>query len=520
MYTKPRHRHLVALPVALGMLCMAFVPWQEFSARAALLETDGQIVSLGVHARAQFADAVQWKRGEDDLVALEAGSALIDSPGLVTLHASPYTLKAWGGAFHVTRSANRLSIAALNTPVLARDGQRTMLIPAGMQWRTKIADALPTVEAGWSLWADARTVQPIPHDFLAEKLRERAYFTSREAAGLAKVQQPVLSPFAVLPSARKQVADAESLQAIDLLHTAIAFNDVQGIADTLALFDHATAPASIHEEIASLTQGTSTGIRALLSAWLLQDTDNWMLASVHPQLSSEAWTHVAPELSQDELALVLSKVPVAEVHPTGLHVLARERWNDMLAYFIESVHESDAFLDMIVSDAVPVLTVMHQQEYPLRFDFYASALKESIARHDGQHVPDTHKLLAVLDALTAVKTVSLPEEVVEEVQAEEVEVAQEPAKPETILAGEEVLYRAEVILRDARALYTAETDVRPAADPNTVVVEDVIFSTPSQDRILSFHLDVLQGRIFNVSEGNREYAFPLWVEDFVDWVNS
>lgn len=95
---------------------------------------------------------------------LQEGSKLVQGEGIVGLRTGFFDVRGLSGAFTASVSGKNLSIAALTTPVIVREGEGTIVIPAGMQWRTENAH-LP---ADWRTWHD--DLLPVPRHFLREQL--------------------------------------------------------------------------------------------------------------------------------------------------------------------------------------------------------------------------------------------------------------------------------------------------------------------------------------------------------------
>lgn len=167
---KQKHRHLVALPIAvLAILtvgvCSHLLPVQA--------EADG--TRLTVHLRASDRDEVfsigsavaGMLRSSSELLADDAGSRLSLKRGQVLLQtAEPLTLEAGDtmrvivayGAFVAVRDADAVTIAALDTPVLIEQGGVKSVLEPGRQVR--VASGLPeqrtAIGSDWftAQWSD------------------------------------------------------------------------------------------------------------------------------------------------------------------------------------------------------------------------------------------------------------------------------------------------------------------------------------------------------------------------------
>ena len=103
----------------------------------------------------------------ESIPELLEGSALIASHIPVELRAGAFRIQSLGGGYHITKSGNGITVAALTAPVLLTKGALRAVVPAGMQWKT-MGESLPLWKEEQA-WMDARAVRPLPKRFRDEQ---------------------------------------------------------------------------------------------------------------------------------------------------------------------------------------------------------------------------------------------------------------------------------------------------------------------------------------------------------------
>ncbi len=153
------HRWILALPLVLAVVVLTLREGMTRSSAGDLL--------AGPDTRVQ-GDAGAEYDVTDDGVDLRSGNLLVDAPGLATVYAAGWDVSAWGGSMYVSVQRGRVTVAALDTPVLARSVHGNAVIAPGSQWRASDTD-LPDPATDLAAWTVATAAQPVPQRFLDEQ---------------------------------------------------------------------------------------------------------------------------------------------------------------------------------------------------------------------------------------------------------------------------------------------------------------------------------------------------------------
>ena len=538
------HRHFVAVPLAAlivsisvldGALPVAAQP--ELSA-SVTRPSEGEALSLPRGMQAILYSGRGFSI-VDRSVAFEDGSALVNSDGLMTLTVAGNRISAFSGAFYLSYFGDDISIAAVNTPVLVRDGSRLMVVPAGMQWRTGDADKLPLLQAGYPLWLQARQVQEFPNRFLIRQLQNLAFLPEKE-----DVLPPVRS-FGPLPlwtklptlkvgTARESAEQAWQEEVLGTLRGLIESGD--GDATDAFLRDERYREVFASEEAYALfvalllRQSEESLMRSLLLSYLIVDENFWLLASLHPDLREETWALFSQHENPEARTLRLFLLPTSNVTAHAVSSSVMQRWVYELSK-LERGEKAQQLVQAIVEQHLPLVSTFEERGYPERSRTLATALLTLVEKTQISLASDLSSELSELTSfermsLETPPPVELPdpeEEQVEEVVVEEpvvivdIEVEQPEEEPVFSYSPAVVERRTYTLMRDIGALFTVETEIDAVA-PNTARVRNIVFPADKGDYTLDFHFDVAKGEVNQIVMGSREHPYPLSLEAFRDWI--
>lgn len=477
---------------------------------------------------------------------LREGSAVIASEGIAEVDVRDLHLRALAGAYYVSATQEKLTVVAVTAPVLASQGGRRVLIPIGKQWSSG-SDSLSTSDAGMEYWLRQRALHNPPRRFLLEQMQSVNVLPPHEPASMSRLDAStdMLRPpdALLLESARKRTEAQLAIAALANLKSAAERGDAQEVERIF--LDEQVAQALLTPDsmrviaiLAARSPHDSDVTRALLS-WLVLDSDLWLIASIHPQFAALAWTFAVPALTVEERLLSWFALPVADLSPRGMNGVVVSRWKQQLGEYVDRDDARTEVLSAVIVHSAPVIEEMNEKRYPLRARSYADALHDVAADRGSLLSGEANDALARLSQLQSLVSgpvdvaayADLPEVAVAETEMPESEVTvearpveQEEAKveaplPDSGLAPAEVESRAREILREAGALFTVDT-VLVVRDSRIVLVDRIVFSGPQRDRVITFELDVVAGRVAKVTENGKEYPYALWIEDFVRWART
>lgn len=170
-----KHRLFIAFPMFLALLGASVLsgvraevlPVYETENGSVLTVVDRPetvILARSVAARLMPGSIVV----RDDITPiLSEGEAVFAAAGCFTLSVGSLTLQGCGGAVHVQREGDEISIAALTTPVLVFADGATALVPVHRSWSAPAA--LHTPEEGMQRWIGER----VTRSMTGEELRLR-----------------------------------------------------------------------------------------------------------------------------------------------------------------------------------------------------------------------------------------------------------------------------------------------------------------------------------------------------------
>jgi hypothetical protein len=153
-----KHRWIIVAPL--------FALMFAFTVREAV--TPALTADVLNHSAYHLEDGSQFN---DATKTLAQGTVLVAGDDLVFLNVADMTLEGWNGGFLVTKNGESITIVALSTPVLIRQGENEMIVPAFMQWKST---KLTSLKDGLESWIASRDVKPLPEEFKRDQLQKIA----------------------------------------------------------------------------------------------------------------------------------------------------------------------------------------------------------------------------------------------------------------------------------------------------------------------------------------------------------
>lgn len=514
----PSHRHTVVLPLLalsiLGTGLMANTSAGVHAVSTSVLRGQ-ELVTHASGLQALVGGGEQIGQTGDTPELLE-GSALVTSLVPVTLRAGVFTLRSLGGGYHVTRSSNGLTVAAVTTPVLVRKGALKAVVPIGAQWRSG-GDSLALWGEGVEAWMQSRSVSALPERFLAEQ-RELLQSIPREA-DLPEIRtqipaHPQAGPVE-LPEAFER-RTAEWVEAVlGVFRGRIESNDALVVQELLLrpdLQDVFRSPKALDVASALLfSQNHAAAMQQQLLPLLVRDPDLWLLLSLHPTVSTVTWTLVSPPHDGERAALRLWMFPLADIDDEAGNAAAWSRWSEELIAAVKASSDPSATGNALIVRLGKVAELREEAGYPQRARLITEAIRElsQVIPEVSEESRETISRLLRLDRIDPAEPPVAPT------------VEQEAPKPEEEVAFDPLRVEAEAreILRAASAAFSLETRVIPL-NSHAALVENIVFAGNGRDRTVDFTLDTVRGEISRIREKGEEYPYALPIEAFIEWIRK
>lgn len=462
---------------------------------------------------------------EGDHLLLSKGSALLASHGLVRIYVNGALFIVMNGAAHITQGTNSVTIAALTSPVVVLSGDQRMVVPVGMQW--EFSDGIATINDGFDMWMQARKPLPLPVSFIERKLGDLSIVRQPENI-LPEAVPYVSTDFFPEKQVLLQVSESHVQQEKhEKILGAVRFAIEAGDSDR---FEEFLAMPSVIEALAtergtaviltllSSTDASDTALRMLLLEQRITYEDIWLAASFHPEFRDIAWALPEPNVSVESQLTRSFLLPFSTLSPEVFSDFVFERFTVSLRDMLGKVGDSDAFGADVVHTHLPLIQKLEDRGYPLRARLLSNTLLELIDALDDPS-EDVKKAQQYLLQRDRINLAPLPPK--KEPRPIEEVVAPEPEpEPEVTLSTEEVEAKAYLLLEDAGALFTINSAIS-AYDGNKARVMDVLFSTETEDRAVSFTLDVVLLNVSNIEiNGNTDFPYTPSFDGFVQWIRK
>lgn len=495
-----RHRHFVALPMLLLVVGISI--------------TDAQ------------GDVSRVLSNISDIQDAEAYSdSVYGAKGVRTITIGNLTATIFDGGAYITEDNNIVTIAALTSPVFVTHGDQRMIVPIGMQWSIS-ENAIDPLTAGFDEWMHARTVSPLPEHFLAEHT--------------IILNKAKLSVASTLPKRRDSVSlDPISLDSI-LLPVQLAYQKLEraehilGVVRTIVEskdsnrfteFVHNDEVASVidtvrgREVLATLLGQTDadTAMQMEILVRIADDEAVWAIASFHPDYRDVAWSLIGPVVSVESQLMRVFLFPFGLFTSDSVSDFIFERYAVTLEGMILQVGDSQSFIDHLLDVHLKLVDRLEAKGYPARASHMADILIDLIQSVDDRS-ETMDNALRYLVLSSSVDLSPISEKVVEAMQMiVEPELDLEPLE---ILHPDEAEARTRAMLQDSGALFTVRTGIAAYAD-NKVQVSDIFFPSPTEDRSVTFTLDVITKIVSEIEiDGQSDFPYAPSFDGFVEWISQ
>ncbi len=465
--SKRRHRLYVAVPL------FVLFAWFGVPHSGALMSTDLSVV-----------------RSDE--------SGLIAGKSLVTTMVEDVTFIGWNGAFHIDAStADRMTVAALTTPVLAVRGDARWLVPVGMQL-TIDANASDALDASW---LQSHRPLKLPAHYLRDMLPQTdALMEQSQVSALPAVNAtipPLLGSGLRFAAAESRAQERNTALRLSALTKAMKEGDEETV-DAL-LLEQSTHNALQHASVSSLwtvlSLALSSGRDALILPFLLGESDASLIARYHPQLSDRAWVYPASAADRSMLlAHILLPRSDRDQDPRPEPVIRawHDGWQSLLQDEAQAAFIRETVLPVIRED----IEALDRDGYPARARAYSDALAAVFGSDQGV-IQDSQ--------------IDLTEPPSEEVEEAEVKLDQ----PIEIIPEDQV--RSDLLRFGV--MFTSKSSLTLHED-GSYAVRDIVLGTASGDRVLSFDYQPSRDIVSGIEHDGKILPYSLSLEQYLAWVKG
>ncbi|MDD5026496.1 MAG: hypothetical protein PHH13_03940 [Candidatus Peribacteraceae bacterium] len=514
------HRHFLILPVFLFLLLISLFGASSSQNASIMRQTDPKIerfpavISWGVHAQAMvWSDTLVDRAGS--VPRLLSGPLLVKTDGIVEMDVADLHLTGMNGGTYVTVRGGVVTVAALTTSMLATSGQRSVLIPAGLQWSGN--GRIASYDAGVTQWAKSRALSAVPATFKRTQLMQLESFpTVSLPTGSVDFSPGRFFSFAFngwrLPAAQQRVDRLYEEEVFRELTRCIQEGDRECVMEILHDADNEEDLSDqrgqgILASLLSQISGDSVMTNMLLTA-LMRDDRFWLLATIHPQWRLHAWGVDHPTPSTEMRMLHLFVLPQSDVWVDALPIVILRRWEQEAADLLTLDADPRSLLNHLVSVLVPIVHTETILGYPERARILATSLTNIVVEY---------KELLSSTASVAVQSLSQPGDEPFDVITHDLEAAASSSERSMqSFDPERVVGLAEELLRESGAAFTVQTSFE-ALDASRVRVTKIVFSGVHGDLSYDFLLDTVQRTVSGVVVGGRPLPNELSLQEFVRW---
>jgi hypothetical protein len=466
--SKRRHRLYVALPL------FAFCAWFGLPEQQPVVQADIGIV-----------------RSEE--------SGLIAGKSLISTTEGDLIFAGWNGAFHLdTSNPERITVAALTTPVLATRGDARWLVPVGMQLTIDI-DASNDLDASW-----VQSHRPIklPAHYLREKLPQAESLLEQSTVPALPQVSAVLPPL-LGQSLRFEIADLRAQERNTTLQLTALVDAFQSGSDEeidALLLEPATqqalqhAPASVLWTV--LSAATAVDRDTLILPFLLDESDAALIARFHPLLSDRAWVYPSADANRSTL-LAQMLLPQADRNSESRPEPVIRAWQDGWQTLLSDESQASFIRESVLSAIRTDIAALDHDGYPARARAYSDALA-AVFGSDQQVIEDIQVDLT-------------------EPQSEETdEVITDSESGITEVVSEDQV-RARLL--GFGAMFTSQSSLTLNPD-GSYTVRDIVLGTASGDRVLSFTYQPSRDLVSGIEHEGKTLPYSLPLEQYLAWVRG
>jgi len=527
-----RHRHLVALPVLVAALALSFLGTEvgfpgaisSITHNFGSAEDERFTFDSGIYGTVYAGGQLEE---EQNRLVLQKGSALLASKGVIQIDINGASVTAINGAFHLTRGTKSVVVAALTSPVAVQFGDLRMIVPIGMQW--EIAEDIATLNDGFEQWMNSRLPKPLPVSFVERKMGDLSIVRVPDSI-LPDLAQ--LLPFDIVPEEQLllQVSQSHVLagrheHVLGVVRSAVEAGDVDRFEELLNVpvvtealeTDRGKAVVAV---LLSEATDHETVLRMLLLQQLISNEAVWLASSFHPAYRDLSWALFEPDVSVESHLSRVFLLPFSALSAETFSDFVFERFAVSLRGMLSKVGDPDTFGDHIVQVHMPLIDHLEERGYPLRARNLTQILLDLIVDLENP----TDVVLQAEDILVRRSRIDLsplpPKREPEESLSEEPEDPTPDPEPAVTLSPQQVEARAYTLLESVGALFTVNSSIA-AYEGNTARVMDILFSTETEDRAVSFSLDVVTKTVSEIQiNGNTDFPYTPSLDGFIIWVRK
>jgi len=508
-----RHRLYVVLPL---FLVLGWVGVRGDS-RASILSpttlTQSGTLTLVDNGRvAVEGGAVTVANGE---ISLE-GSALITGKSGIALRVGKMSLLGWNGAFEVdASSANGLTVAALTTPVLVRQGGNVWLVPVEMQLTIKTASS-PAPDK-LTNWVTTRRPLPLPAHYLRERLPEAdrlmTQVSARSLASKSTIIPPLLGNTLRFTIAREEALKIDGKSMLTALSDTLVSHDLVGF-DAL-IRDVRTYPILDRAEttdlltLLSLSFELKRDMQILPS--VLRHADLTALLRFHPLLRDRVW--LTDDAASEHDVLLLSQLlqPAADYEDAAVSAVTMQAWKISWV----ALRPDTPTLDVIASIIARDIVALDAAGYPARARGYAAGFVSGIQPEPADLSQEAHEALDRLRSIyDIILSVTAPVDILPmETSAED--TASSLFIEHSVIPENEV----RATLSGVGCMFTTQTVLR-MGETGVYTIDNVVIGTPAGDRQISFVFDPVTGLVSGIEKDGQILPYSLPLQKYVEWVRQ
>jgi len=462
-------------------------------------------------------------------ITLRSGALRIASHSEQSVHIGSIQASIFDGGMYVLASDDTVTIAALTSPVFISSGDQRMIVPIGMQW-TGSTKGISPITAGFSDWMNARKLSPLPTHFQEEHIRELRI----EEKNVVSLLPDLRSNFPVetisfdtllLPVSRADDQKQREEHILGFIRSLVERDDVVSFQEVIQ-DEEVQAVLSSHRgrEVVATIIGQldmSTSMQMELLMRVADKESMWELVSFHPEFRDVAWTLVGPTVSVESQLVHVFLFPFSLFSPENVSDFVMDRYSVTLEGIVSNLDDESPFVDHLLDTLLPLVDRLEEKGYPRRAMHMSAVLVSLINSID-------HKTDAMKDAVVYLQFVSqadirsLPVKTVKKQDTAPVSSLNAEEKllaPEVVYPPQEVEAIAYDMLQKSGALFTVDTGIA-AYTENKARVSGIFFSSPKEDRSVTFTLDVHTKIVSEIEiNGKSDFPYEPSFDGFVEWIS-
>jgi hypothetical protein len=252
-----------------------------------------------------------------------------------------------------------------------------------------------------------------------------------------------------------------------------------------------------------------------LLADFVRDTDQWLIASVHPELRSRVWALQEPSnVSFEEEKVRLLTLPASDILADQIPAFTVSLWEGDFAEYLEEQESPDDFLEKYIPHIHSLIVWQSQSKYPERALRYRDAI---ISVSDAYRYLLSNETESILDALHLFDPMRDMDEDIEADDQEEAlyEIERQLEEFQEDFDPKHVEDQAYAVVRDLGGLFTIETQITALSS-----VRADVFKVLFNDAEYSFTVDLHLQEIQNIVKDEGAFPLPLSLEQFSQWVHG